>query len=174
MPFWTLFSSTTNSFRNQLPEEQTILVVRKHWITLFWPMLFLLFFILLPFLVDSYLKSAPWFSAYESLYWFLTCAYFLALWNAFFGNLMIFSLNTLVVTNQRIIDNQQKGLFQHQLNEMKLDKIQDATVKINGVFANILNYGDLQIQSAGSQNEFYFTTIPSPEAVKKTISDLRG
>lgn len=173
MPFWDLFATSTNSFRNQLPEEQTVLVVRRHWITLFWPMLFLLFFILLPFWLDAYLKSISGFTAYETLYWFAACLYFLILWNVFFGNLMIFSLNTIVITNQRIIDNQQKGLFQHQLNEMKLDKIQDATVKIKGVFANVLNYGDLQVQSAGSQNEFYFTCIPNPEAIKKTITDLR-
>jgi hypothetical protein len=171
--FLSLFTSSTNTFREQLNNEQTVAVVRRHWVTLFWPMAFAALFCLIPFSLNSYLQTFSWYSQIESLYWFLTAVYFLVLWTAFFGNIMIYLLNALIITDQRVIDNQQKGLFQHEMNEMKLDKIQDITVKIQGFFPNILNYGDLQAQSAGSLNEFYFDTIPNPEKVKKTITSLQ-
>jgi len=83
---------------------------------------------------------------------------------------MIYSLNTIVVTNKRVMDNQQKGLFQYALNELEREKIQDITVKINGMFASFLNYGDIEIQSAGTQNKFYFKKLPDPQKIKEIIT----
>ncbi|MCX6790903.1 MAG: PH domain-containing protein, partial [Candidatus Gribaldobacteria bacterium] len=85
-----------------------------------------------------------------------------------------YSLNTVVVTNQRIIENHQQGLFKHIENEMRLDKVQDVTVTINGVLANLLNFGDLFIQSAGTQNEFNFKTLPHPEDIKTIVMNARN
>lgn len=83
---------------------------------------------------------------------------------------MIYSLNTVIVTNKRVLDNQQKGFFNYVLNEVERSKIQDISVKIKGVFASILNYGDIEIQSAGTQNKFYFHTLPHPQKIKEIIT----
>ncbi|MDD5146656.1 MAG: PH domain-containing protein [Candidatus Pacebacteria bacterium] len=174
MPSFSILSASNNTFRNQRPDEKTILVVRKHWITLFGPMVFLIFFALLPFIASYFIYQVSWYDTITDLYWFIITVYFLILWVIFFGNLMIYSLNVIIVTNQRIIENHQQGLFKHTLNEMRLDKVQDITVEMNGVLANILNFGNILIQSAGTQNEFYFTKIPHPDKVKKTIMDARN
>ena len=82
---------------------------------------------------------------------------------------MLYSLNTVVVTNKRVMENQQRGFFKYTLNELERDKIQDISIKIEGVFASFLDYGDIEIQTAGAQNKFYFKKLPQPQKIKEII-----
>ena len=167
MPF-PLFTSG-NTFKGQLPGETTVLIVRKHWITLALP-LFLVFIIaLIPLVVYPFITLTSWYNNFSDLYWFLSSAFWLFLWNLFFFNLMIYSLNTLVVTNKRVIETKQLGFFKYSASEFQKDKIQDVSVKITGILASLLNFGDLEIQTAGTENKFNFTNFPDPEKIKQII-----
>jgi len=84
---------------------------------------------------------------------------------------MIYSLNTLVITNKRVVENKQMGFFKNIVNEIKLDKVQDVSVKIYGPLASFLNYGNVEVQSAGAVNKFFFKQFPNPKDIKKIISD---
>ena len=86
---------------------------------------------------------------------------------------MLYNLNTVVVTNKRIIENKQEGFFKHTINELEIDKIQDMTVKVFGVLAEFLCFGNIEIQSAGVQAKFFFNTLPYPEKIKETIMGLK-
>lgn len=165
----SIFTASTNSFRAQQPDETTILATRKHWITILQPAIIFLLLIFLPLVIYFLINSNSWFSLISDLFWFLATAYFLIVWNLFFYNIMLYSLNTVIVTNKRVLDNQQKGFFQYILNELEKDKIQDVSVKINGAFASLLDYGDIEIQSAGTQNKFYFKKLPHPQKIKEVI-----
>jgi energy-coupling factor transporter transmembrane protein EcfT len=161
--------SSSNSFRGQLPGETVILITRRHWIVLFWPLFFVFLFSVLPFTVYYFVRSEIWYSLYANLYWFISAVLWLMLWNVFFFQLMLYFLNTLVITNLRVIENQQKGFFNYTANEFKRDKVQDATVKTQGLLANLLGYGDVEVQTAGTQNKFYFSYYPNPEKIKEII-----
>jgi hypothetical protein len=163
--------SSSNSFRQQYPNENTIFVVWKHWIVLIAPLLILLVFFLIPFMVYAFINGAAWFQVISSLFWFLTSIWILFLWNAAFYNIMIYFLNTVILTDQRLIQNKQAGFFQYTLNELKLDKIQDISVNISGPLATFLNYGDLDVQSAGTETKFHFETLPDPQNLKKIIME---
>jgi len=164
MPF-PLFTSN-NTFKGQLSEETTILVIRKHWITLALPLFLVLLTALIPIII--YPLITPTF-LYFDFYWFLSSAFWFFLWNLFFFNLMIYSLNTLVITNKRVIETKQLGFFKYSANEFQKDKIQDISVKIIGILPSLLNYGNLEIQTAGSENKFNFTNFPDPEKIKQII-----
>ncbi|MFA5392169.1 MAG: PH domain-containing protein [Candidatus Paceibacterota bacterium] len=168
-----ILSKSNNSFREQLPEENTILVTRKHWIILLIPMLFILLMAIAPSIIYHYfLQPSSWFNNnLNLLFRFLTVAYFLILWNIAFYNIMIYSLNTLVITNKRVIENKQMGFFINIVNEIKLDKVQDVSIKIYGALASFLNYGDIEVQSAGAVNKFFFKQFPNPEKIKNIILD---
>ena len=58
---------------------------------------------------------------------------------------MLYFLNTVIVTNQRIIENKQEGFFEYRTNEMELTKIQDISIKISGSLATFLDFGDIEI-----------------------------
>jgi len=169
----SIFTTSTNSFRNQLPGETTVLVTRKHWFVLFFPMLILLFLAFMPFIIYFFISSASWYGIISSLFWFLVAAYFLILWSLAFYNIMIYLLNTVMVTDKRVIENKQEGFFRHTSNEVELDKIQDITVKVFGPFAEFLDFGDIEIQSAGAQPKFYFKQLPHPQKIKEAIMGLK-
>lgn len=82
---------------------------------------------------------------------------------------MIYLLNTLLITNKRIIENTQAGLFRHTINELSTDKIQDISVQTFGPLAALLGYGNIEIQTAGTQAKFRFTFLPDPQKIKQTI-----
>ena len=168
----SIFESSANTFRGQDPEEKTILVTRKHRIILFSKMSFVGFSALLPFIIYSLISPLSWYPIISPLYWFLVSVWFLVLWNLAFYSIMLYFLNTVIVTNKRVIENKQEGFFRHTANELNLTKIQDISVKISGPLATFLDFGDIEIQSAGAKAKFYFDALPRPQEIKKIIMDL--
>ena len=166
--------SSTNSFRGQLASEQTLLVSRRHWIVLFGPVFWIAVFAFAPPLVYHYINQTSWYLQWMDLFWFLTTLYYFFLWDVLFYNLMIYALNTIVITNKRVIKNEQTGFFRYASAELDIAKIQDVSVKVHGVWAAIFHFGDLEIQSAGTQNKFLFDRLPNPEKIKQTIADLQA
>ena len=169
----SIFESSNNSFRKQNPKEKTILVTRKHRIILFSKMSFLGFCVLLPFIIYSLINSFSWYSIIFSVYWFFVSIWFLLLWNLAFYSIMLYFLNIVIVTNQRVIENKQNGFFDYRANEMELSKIQDISIKISGSLATFLDFGDIEIQSAGAKAKFYFDTLPHPEKIREIINEAR-
>jgi hypothetical protein len=169
----SIFEPSNNSFRKQNPEEKTILVTRKHRIILFSKISFLGFCVLLPFIIYSLINSFSWYSSASSVYWFLVSIWFLLLWNLAFYSIMLYFLNTVIITNQRVIENKQNGFFDYRANEMELSKIQDISIKISGSLATFLDFGDIEIQSAGAKAKFYFDTVPHPEKIREMINEAR-
>jgi len=149
--------------------ETAFLVSRRHWIVLLLPLFFLFLFAASPLVIYYFFNQEFWYLNFADLFWFLAIVWWLILWNLLFFQLTLFVLNTLVVTNLRVIENQQKGFFDYAANEFSRDKVQDATVKIRGLFGHLLNYGDVEVQTAGTQPKFYFWTYPDPEKIKEAI-----
>lgn len=77
-----------------------------------------------------------------------------------------------VITNIRIVDVTQTGLFSHVVSELHIDKIEDVTSKTEGVFGTLFNYGDVYVQTAGTVERFEFLDVPNPAGIEKLILDL--
>lgn len=169
----SIFTYSKNSFEGQLPEEKTILVIRKHWIILFASLLIINFLAILPFIIYFFIRLKTWYSIFSSLYWFLVTVYFLILWDFLFYQILIYILTTVVITNKRVIMIRQLGLFKYARNETELNKIQDITIKIFGILPTLLNFGDLEIQTAAAEIKFYFDNLPNPQKIKTAIMDLK-
>jgi hypothetical protein len=82
-------------------------------------------------------------------------------------------LDVWIVTDQRIINIEQKGLFSRVVSELELENIQDITSDVRGVIATFLNYGDLFVQTAAEKERFIFRNIPDPYKVKDMIMNLQ-
>ncbi len=83
----------------------------------------------------------------------------------------MYYLNMNVVTEQRIVDINQVGLFSHVVAELNLDRIEDVTSESNGVLGNIFDFGNVYVQTAGTVDRFKFENIPNPGLMAKTILD---
>jgi len=165
----SIFTKSKNSFEGQLPEEETILLTRKHWLILLFPLASIIFTAIIILGIYFVINSASWYPMISSLYFFLISVSLLVLWTLGFYSIMIYDLNTVIVTNKRIIQNKQKGLFKHSINELELEKIQDISVSISGPLEELLHFGSIEVQSAGAKNKFHFHQLPCPEEIKDKI-----
>jgi len=166
---FSVLISSKNTFDGQLPGEETVLVKRRHWFVIIIPVIFVLFLFILPFVVYFFIKNFLWYDALSSLYWFLSSVYFLILWIYLFYLLVIYVLTVTIVTNQRLIKCSQLGFFNYRRDETELKKIQDISVKISGPVQTFLHFGNLEVQTAGTEVKFSFEDLPEPQEIKEII-----
>mgnify|MGYP001589399367 FL=1 len=103
------------------------------------------------------------------LYIVLASIWELIIWQLWFYALTMYLLDVWIVTNQRIIDSTQRGFFNRSVSELHNSRIQDISVKVSGLFQSLLKFGDLEVQTAGTENKFRFLQIPNPVEVKNVI-----
>lgn len=112
------------------------------------------------------------FMAFEPLILFGAALFLHVLWVALFVVLADFYLDVWVVTSERIIAVEQKGLFSRTVSECELTKVQDMTTDVRGIVATFLNYGNLNIRTASEHEQFIFKQIGGPDAAKDEIAHL--
>lgn len=163
----------TNHFLGQHNEEKIILLLRRHFLVLLghlFPVIFLAGIIFAGYIFLPMYISALSERIYQG-YFFLALNV-LSLYTLGFTFLiwMDWYLDVWIVTNERIVDIIQSGLFGRDVSEFRLDRIQDVTVHAKGIFATIFNYGDVRIQTAGGEKvEFVFEQVPNPYATKDMV-----
>jgi len=98
--------------------------------------------------------------------------FFLFGWLILFQMFMDYYLDVWIVTTRRILSIEQTGLFSRVVSELRLYRVQDVTATVNGLFHTLLNYGELEIQTAGEKTHFVFEEIPHPMNISKSILEL--
>lgn len=101
-----------------------------------------------------------------------TSIYLLSIWLFLFSAFLDYYLDLWIVTNDRIMNIEQHGLFGRTVSELDLTKIQDVTSEIKGIIPTLFNYGDVHIQTAAEEKRFVFEEVPNPHEVRKGILDL--
>lgn len=156
--------------------EKTLHVVRRHFIT-FAPALFLLgCLIFLP--VGLYWIFVRNFSGWLSspigqpLLILFAGTYYLFIFLFFFAYFIDFYLDMMIITNDRLIDVEQKGLFARSIAEVDLYQIQDASSEVQGIFSSMFNYGNLQIQTAGALPKFVVHNVPDPHHLRQLVLEM--
>lgn len=86
--------------------------------------------------------------------------------------LYIWRANFLVVTNFRVINNEQRGLFNRTVTELLYHDITDISFTQDGVLASSYDYGTLVIRLP-SQTQVMVQTIPHPSRVIEMINRIR-
>jgi hypothetical protein len=109
---------------------------------------------------------------YRALFTLLISGFYLFVILFAFANFVDYYLDVWIVTNMRIINIEQKGLFSRETSEKELDKMQDITTDVEGFWATVLNYGDIHIQTAATETRFVFKQIPFADEVARRISNL--
>lgn len=98
--------------------------------------------------------------------------YYLSVWLFFFTQFLDYYLDVWLVTNDRIVNIEQMGLFARTVSELDLYRIQDVTSEVNGFLPTMFNFGNVYIQTAGQHERFVFRQVPDPHGVRKNIVDL--
>ena len=86
---------------------------------------------------------------------------------------MYWFFNVYIVTTERVVDVDFYNLIYKKVSDADLIKIQDVSYNQGGVLRTLLNYGDVNIQTAGEVTNFDFEAVPQPDRVAKILQDLR-
>jgi hypothetical protein len=167
------FLKTQYSFEGKGVSEKTLVLLHRHWFTFFLDLLFLILLLFLPPALYLLIRNYLTLFDLKSLFRFLIGIYYLFWWLGLYYQITMYLLNTWIVTDHRIVSNEQLGLFNRVFSEANLAKIQDVSVRLQGLIPTILNYGNLEIQTAGTEPKFTFKEIPNPIKVKDLIMKAR-
>jgi hypothetical protein len=162
-----------NELIHKKPDEKVIFFLRRHVIILAGTFALILFMMLIPLgalLLIQY--NWPELLAHDLIgpaLKLVASAYYLWAWLFMFSNFVDYYLDAWVVTNDRILNIEQEGLFKRTVSELDLLNIQDITSEVHGILPFFFGYGDVQIQTAAEQGRFVFEQVPKPEEVRKRL-----
>ncbi len=162
-------------FPSQLDDEKIYLVVREHWFLLLLKYLIVIFLFGALIAFQTYAPGAVpalFTGIVGNVVTLVSQIYVIALVAATFLVWVLYYLNIQIITNIRIVDVDQGGLFRRRISELHIDKIEDVTSEISGILANVFQYGNVSVQTAGTVERFEFYRIPSPDQVERLILDL--
>jgi len=170
--FLSIFRDSTNSFEGQRDGETILLLLRKHIITLYLKLGLFVLAAIVPIVVG--LTFIPYFSLHNliNVFLFISSLWYLGLWLGIFHVLSIYTLNTVLVTDRRVIESDQHGLFNRITSELNSNRIQDVSVHTNGILETIFKFGNITVQTASSEAHFVFHQIPEPDRVKDIIMQI--
>lgn len=159
---------------NQRKDEKVELFLRRHWATNTKLFISFLFFLGAPLIAGFAFyadKIETWYHHpfLGPLLSTVMIIYFFSVWLFTFTEFTDYYLDTWIVTNERIINIEQKGLFSRVASELPLDAVQDVTSDVQGVIHTMFDYGDVIVQTAGQIKQFHFKEIPTPEKIKEQI-----
>lgn len=166
---------------NKVNEKEDIkLVIRADVFTLVVKSLFfyIVFFL---FLIGRVFISGlePIFiSGYEFLMWgvsSLMIVNFIVIFHNYY-------LSMQIITNERVIDIDQTGIFKREINTVPITNIQDVTFKRDTFLKSILNYGDIIVQTSGQSPKeskdgvlgVVFNNVPRPAEVKEFLLQIKN
>jgi uncharacterized membrane protein YdbT with pleckstrin-like domain len=154
--------------------EQITMVVRRHWALLALRLLPDILLLVAPFvLVTSFTGAAPAGGARV-----LVGLWMLCLWVMMFSRVTLYYLNAWVITNSRIIDIRQPTFFRREISSFLLDRVQDVTTTVDGLFATWIGFGTLSVETAGMGDKFMMTGVPDPASVRdlirRVVTELHG
>ena len=160
-------------FSTQGDGEEIEMFLRRHFITnLPWIISTFLLMIAPPVVVPLLSPYLPIqiptaLSIVLIFFWYLA-----VLGGLFLTSFINWYFNVYIVTNERIIDVDFVNLLYREISSTRLNLIQDVTVRSGGVIRSIFHYGDVFIQTAGTQLNFDFHAVPEPEFAAHTIEKI--
>lgn len=79
----------------------------------------------------------------------------------------------LVITDHRVIDIDQKGLFDRVVTETDFDRIEEVRYRIHGLIPSLFQYGTVFLTCKGTAADLKFDFIRRPARVQDLLNDLR-
>ena len=169
-----IFKQSNYSFESQLPDEKTLVVLRQHWFNILNRIVILAVLAILPFVGGISLSNFLADNNVTSLYWLVTIVYLMFIWFRLFYVLFIYLGNIWIVTDHRIIDDEQHSFFSRTVSELSTVNVQDVTVNIKGFNQTLMNFGDIEVQSAATEEKFLFKSVPNPNSAKDIIMEAHN
>lgn len=157
------------------PNERILAVFRKHWFVILFELFGLFILAIAPlglylfgkiFIFDSLV------SGIGIIFAFFYVLFLIILWVTGFNLWLDFYLDKLLVTTERVIEIEQRGLFSREISSLNLENIQDVTIEVHGIIQTFFKLGDIHVQTSGAQKKVSISYLAHPEYAKHVIMDL--
>lgn len=85
---------------------------------------------------------------------------------------IIWRLNRYVVTNQRLINYSQKGLFDQTVVETPHERVLNVSYHTEGIISTLIGYGDVEVQVVGLMDPIVLKNIATPMEIKDYLWEM--
>ena len=85
----------------------------------------------------------------------------------------IYRQNRFILTDKSLVQTLQKTLFIRKVSRLSMSNVEDVNANQQGIFQTIFNYGTLNIQTAGTIDNFVFPYCPDPNTFCEQILAAR-
>jgi hypothetical protein len=158
----------------QQADEKIIIVLHRHWFVFVRNLIQVLTLAVLPFIALIVTIAFTDFQFVTGTLSYVlivmgTSLYFLFLLMLLYGHWLDYALDVFIVSNRRVVDIEQAGLFNRTVAEQRLYRIQDVTYEVKGVIRTFFKFGDVHIQTAGEKQRFIFEDVANPDRVTELI-----
>jgi hypothetical protein len=163
-----------------LPGEHIVFYLRRHWFTFATVAVWYTVLFIVPLILAVVI--ANWFPELherlfngeltETIVRLTICLYYLGLWVFLWNAWVDYYLDVWLVTNERVLSLEQRGLFNRVVAELRLSRVQDVASNVKGFWPTILHYGDVRVQTAGEMPNFDLKEVPRPYEVAEKILRL--
>lgn len=152
------------TFEGQRANEEIVYVFRRHILTSIKGLFFLIFMAVIGFFPqlmwsDNQMMVFVWMGAV--IVGLLGMGYSYLLWYFSF----------YIVTNQRLRQTRQKGLFKKTVVDLSLENIQSTSFGVPGLFGSMFDYGTILIQTGAG--DLVLSMVSRPEKVYNEIENAR-
>ncbi len=152
-------------------DNQSMLEIKRHWfglISLYVLMGFgiLAVIFLISFINGSWQDNPIVFSVAILFIIVIVCVLFVLIGK-------IYKSNILTISQIEVRQITREALFLTKTSVLGLANIEDVTTVRNGFFAHVFNYGTLNIETAGEQENFMFRYCPKPEECARSLMRMR-
>ena len=161
-------------FPGQRPNEEVQLCIRTHWLQrakIF--MSFLLIGIILPGVIFYFLSGIDLPKEIQLIIYLVTIFYLLLVWIMTFIEFIKSEFTVVLATNERIVNIVEKSIFDREIAETNLDRIQEVAGHTSGFLRTSFDIGYLEIQTAGSDLPLLMRFIKSPQLTARKVLDIQ-
>lgn len=160
-------------FTRKSPNEEVILLIRRHWFSnLPWVLVGIVgaFLPILTLFITFPISVLPFLT--PTLVQVLIAIYYVFLFGYVLTEFVTWFYNLGVVTTERIIDIDYDNLTYKSISAADLVDIEEVHAVQKGFFQTIFNYGDINIQTESTKSNIEFYLIPRPVQINDMILDM--
>ncbi len=149
-------------FQGQRSNEEVLLVTHKHPFVLLHHIIVGALLLLIPVLAWRIALVGPLL-----LYTLIICLP-IALFYLYVG-WYGWNRTLLLITNERVVFLEQRGLFQREMIECNMGNIQQVQHHVDGIMHTLFGYGNLIMSSGGSAEPIKIKDMPDPYQIQQEI-----
>lgn len=152
--------------------EEIILLLRAHIITNLPWILVTLLLLILPLIIVPLFSALGGFGLGAGAGFVFVLFWYAVTFTYGFLNFLYWYFNVYMVTNERVIDTDWYSVVVRKVSATQIAKIQDVSSSQVGALAGLFDFGRVDIQTAGEEENFEFENVPHPQLVAKEIQEL--